>query len=131
MIRVFVNGVFDPFHIGHLNLIRNAKALGDFLVVGVATDERARSRGKDPIMPFYERIEIVRAIRYVDLAVQMREHDRRMDMIRNLKIDLVVCGDDYYGKNLDDNMTGVPIIYLPYTEGVSSTEIKKKIRSEQ
>jgi len=128
MIRVLVNGVFDPLHIGHINLLRNAKALGDFLVVAVPTDERAKSRGKTPIMPYHERAEIVRAIRYVDMVIPIRLHDNRLDMVRNLKIGLVVYGDDYLGKTTDDNITGVPIIYLPYTEGINSTRIREQMK---
>lgn len=124
---VFINGVFDPFHIGHLNLIRNAKVLGDILIVGVAIDERARNRGKTPIIPYEQRAEIVRSIRDVDLVIPMRLNDKHIDMVRNMKIDLVVYGDDYVGKESGDNITGVPTIYFPYTEEISSSRLKEKI----
>jgi glycerol-3-phosphate cytidylyltransferase len=126
-----VCGVFDLFHIGHLNILRNAKALGDFLIVAVSTDERAKIKGCAPIVPFEERIDIVRSIRYVDMAVPIRLCDNRVDMVVKMKIDLVVCGDDYWKKEIEANLTGgTPIFYFPYTMHRTSTSIKETIKEQ-
>jgi glycerol-3-phosphate cytidylyltransferase len=132
MIKVLTNGVFDLFHIGHLNLLRNAKALGDFLIVAVSTDERAQIKGKKPIIPFEERIDIVRSIKYVDMVVPIRPNDNRIDMVVKMGIDLIVYGDDYWRKEIEENVTGgVPVIYLPYTMHRSTTEIRNMIKNEE
>lgn len=123
----YTSGVFDMFHIGHLNILRRAKEKCDFLIVGVSTDECVMSyKNKVPIIPFEERVEIVKAIRYVDDVVPQENMDK-MDAWQKLKFDVMFHGDDWKGTDLYKSIeekfkeVGVEIVYLPHTEGISST----------
>lgn len=123
----YTSGVFDMFHIGHLNILRRAKEKCDFLIVGVSTDECVMSyKKKVPIIPFEERVEIVKAIRYVDDVVPQENMDK-MDAWQKLKFDVMFHGDDWKGTDLYKSIeekfkeVGVEIVYLPHTEGISST----------
>ena len=123
----YTSGVFDMFHIGHLNILRRAKEKCDFLVVGVSTDECVKSyKNKVPIIPFEERVEIVKAIRYVDDVVPQENMDK-MDAWQKLKFNVMFHGDDWKGTDLYKSIeekfkeVGVEIVYLPHTEGISST----------
>lgn len=129
MIIGYTSGVYDLFHIGHLNMLRNAKGMCDHLIVGVTTDELMRSyKQRDCIIPYPERVEIVRAIRYVDAVVPQRSLDK-LDAWKRLKFDRMFVGDDWYEspswKSLETDLdgNGVRIVYFPYTLGVSSTLI--------
>lgn len=137
----YTTGVFDLFHIGHLNLLRNAKALCDKLIVGVTTDELVSYKHKKAIIPFNERCEIVRNIKFVDLVVPQENMDK-YEAWKKLKFDIMFVGDDWYNtKKWNDieaqlKKVGVKIIYFPYTKGTSSTlinnillEQRKKIGS--
>ena len=115
------------FHIGHLNILRNAKNMCDFLIVGVSTDELVQQyKGRTPIIRFNERLEIVKAIRYVDQAVPQLTMDK-MDAWRELRFDALFHGSDWkgsdmYNKIVDDfEKVGVDVVFLPHTSGVSST----------
>lgn len=123
----YTTGVFDMFHIGHLNILRNAKNMCDFLIVGVSTDELVQQyKGRTPIIRFNERLEIVKAIRYVDQAVPQLTMDK-MDAWRELRFDALFHGSDWkgsdmYNKIVDDfEKVGVDVVFLPHTSGVSST----------
>lgn len=124
----YTTGVFDLFHIGHLILLRRAKALCDHLIVGVSTDELVRYKHKSPVIPFEERIEIVQNIKYVDMTVPQVNMDK-MEAWLKLKFDVMFVGDDWYGTEKwtafenEFKEKGVKIIYLPYTKGTSSTLI--------
>lgn len=127
----FTSGVFDLFHIGHLNMLRNASSLCDKLIVGVSTDELVESyKGKSPIIPFAERMELVRSIRYVDAAIAQETMDKFV-LWEKLKYKVMFVGDDWYAsekwKELDLKFkkVGVNIVYFPYTKGTSSTLINK------
>ena len=127
----FTSGVFDLFHIGHLNMLRNASSLCDKLIVGVSTDELVESyKGKSPIIPFVERMELVRSIRYVDAAIAQETMDKFV-LWEKLKYKVMFVGDDWYAsekwKELDLKFkkVGVNIVYFPYTKGTSSTLINK------
>ena len=129
----YTTGVFDLFHIGHLNLIRNAKELCEYLIVGVSTDECAYEyKRKKPIIPFSERFEILKAIRFVDQVVPQTTMNK-MDAWRNLKFNVLFHGDDWKNTALYENYEnefkeiGVQVVYLPHTKGTSSTEVSKKI----
>jgi glycerol-3-phosphate cytidylyltransferase len=113
----YTTGVFDLFHIGHLNILRNAKSMCDKLIVGVSTDELVKEKGKKALVPFSERIEIVRAIKYVDVAIPQTTVDKNKEW-EKLKFDILFVGDDWFGKWKFKNLK---IVYFPYTEGVSST----------
>lgn len=134
----YTSGVYDLFHIGHLNLLKNAKGLCDKLVVGVTTDELVAYKNKKSIIPHNERIEIVRNIKFVDAVVPQNDMDK-FKMWERLKFDIMFVGDDWFEtpkwKELDIKFkdVGVKIIYFPYTKGVSSTLINntlKKLRSK-
>lgn len=128
MVIGYASGVFDLFHIGHVNLLRNAKSLCDRLIVGVTTDQLVSYKNKRPVIPFLERIEIVRACRYVDLAVPQETMDK-VDAHHRYKFDIMMVGDDWYKnerwKVYEDQLSkeGVSIIYFPYTKSTSSTLI--------
>ncbi len=127
MIIGYTSGVYDLFHIGHLNLLRNAKAMCDKLVVGVTTDElMAEYKKHKTIIPFTERCEIVRSIQYVDAVVPQDTMDK-MGAWKRLKFDLVFVGDDWFQTpkwekiEADFKAVGVRVVYFPYTKGISST----------
>ena len=128
----YTSGVFDLFHIGHLNLLRNAKGMCDRLVVGVTVDELVTYKGKKSMIPFEDRAEIVRAVKYVD-AVVPQEDMNKLKMCKKLKADVLFVGDDWYDtpewdkieKELED--IGIEIVYFPYTKGISSTQISKAL----
>ena len=136
MIIGYTTGVFDLFHVGHLNVLRTAKSLCDRLIVGVSADELVfQYKNRYPVIPFAERIEIVRSIVYVDGAIQ-REIRNKYEEWKRLKFDIVFVGDDWYEqKEWQEwerklSKSGVRIIYLPHTKGISSTKIKDKIRGK-
>ena len=117
------------FHIGHLKILQNAKSICDKLIVGVSTDELVyKYKKKNPVIPFSERIEIVRSIKYVD-AVIAQEDLNKIDIWKKVKFDLMVVGDDWYNskkwKKIDDILIkkNVKVMYFPYTKSTSSTKI--------
>ena len=123
----YTTGVFDMFRIGHLNILRNAKSMCDYLIVGVSTDELVQQyKGKTPIIRFEERLEIVKAIKYVDQAVPQLTMDK-MDAWRELKFDALFHGSDWKGSDMYNSIVaefekvGVDVVFLPHTSGVSST----------
>jgi len=131
MILGYTTGVFDLFHIGHLNLLKNARALCDKLVVGVSTDELLwEYKNKKPVIPFEERMEIVRNIRVVNAVIPQQSMDK-FEVWEKTKFDIMFVGDDWYKtekwqiieKKLAD--VGVRIIFFPYTQGTSSTLINQ------
>lgn len=131
MIIGYTAGVFDLFHIGHLNVLRNAKSMCDHLVVGVSTDELVYEyKAKRPIIPFLERVEILQHISYVDTVVAQEDMDK-LKMLRRLKFDVMFVGDDWLDSDKwnkiesEFNEHGVKIIYFPYYKGTSSTKINK------
>lgn len=122
-------GVYDLFHIGHLNLLRNAKGMCDKLIVGVTTDELVSYKNAKSIIPFNERIEIVRNIKYVDVAIPQENMDK-FSVCQKLKVDYLFVGDDWYNTNkwkeYEDQLKkiGTQIVYFPYTKSTSSTIIR-------
>ncbi len=132
MVIGYTTGVFDLFHIGHLNLLRNAKSLCDKLIVGVSIDELVKYKNKKPVIKFEERIEIVRSCKYVDLAVPQDSMDK-IDALNRYKFNLMFVGDDWYKTkkwssiDQDFESRGVRIVYLPYTQSTSSTLINETL----
>lgn len=132
MVIGYTAGVYDLFHIGHLNLLRKAKAQCDKLIVGVTTDELVSYKHKSAVIPFEERIEIVRAIRYVDEAVAQTSMDK-MEAWERLKFNVMFVGDDWKNTPKWDAFekqfaeVGVKIVYFPYTKGTSSTLINETL----
>ena len=133
MIIGYTSGVYDLFHIGHLNVLKNAKSMCDKLVVGVTTDELALYKNKIPIIPYEERAEIVRSIRYVDAVVPQENMDK-LTMCKKLKANVMFVGDDWYdtekwnGFEAEFQKAGIQIVYFPYTKGTSSTILREKIQ---
>ena len=132
MIIGYTAGVFDLFHIGHLTLLKNAKALCDKLIVGVTVDELVLYKGKHAMIPFSDRIEIIRNIKCVDAAVPQYDMDQ-LTMCKKLGASILFVGDDWYGTEKwkayekDFAEAGIKIIYFPYTHGVSSTKITEAL----
>lgn len=128
----YTSGVYDLFHIGHLNLIKNAKGLCDKLIVGVTSDELVAYKNKKSVIPHQERMEIVRNIQFVDAVVPQNDMDK-FKMWQRLKFDVMFVGDDWFEsekwQDLDEKFkeVGVKIIYFPYTKGTSSTLINKTL----
>ena len=124
----YTSGVFDLFHIGHLNLLKSAKGMCDKLVVGVTTDDLSLYKGKKPLIPFEDRIEIIRAIRYVDAVVPQETMDKAV-MCKKLKATILFVGDDRYNtskwNDIERELAEIDtqVVYFPYTKGVSSTII--------
>ncbi len=138
MITGYTSGVYDLFHIGHLNILRNAKSMCDKLIVGVTVDELVTYKHKRAVIPFEERIEIVRSCKYVDIALPQDDIDK-LKMWEKIKFDILFVGDDWYqDKNwvLFENelkKVGSKVVYFPYTKNTSSTMINEtleKLRKE-
>lgn len=134
MIIGYTTGVYDLFHIGHLTLLKNAKGLCDKLIVGVTVDELVTYKGKHAMIPFSDRIEIVRSCKYVDAAVPQYDMDK-LTMCKKFGATMLFVGDDWYGTEKwqayekEFNLAGIKIIYFPYTEGISSTQITKALNA--
>lgn len=132
MVIGYTTGVYDLFHVGHLNLLKNAKGLCDKLIVGVTVDELVLYKGKKAMIPFEDRIEIVRSCRYVDAAVPQYDMDK-LSACKKLGASILFVGDDWYGtdkwKQYEEDFAreGIKIIYFPYTKGVSSTKITQAL----
>lgn len=131
----YTTGVYDMFHIGHLNLLRRAKEQCDYLIVGISTDELCyKSKNKYPIIPFEERCAIVESIKYVDAVVPQIDKNK-FAAWEKYKFDVMFVGDDWKGKPLFQeaekklNSVGVDVIYFPYTKSISSTMLREKIAS--
>jgi glycerol-3-phosphate cytidylyltransferase len=120
---VLTYGTFDLFHIGHLSLLQRLRRLGDTLIVGVTTDEFNARRGKVSCIPFSERIQIVESIRYVDQAIAMECADQKADDIQRYKVNILGMGSDWVGQ-LDALRSLCEVVYLPRTEGISSSRIR-------
>ena len=127
MKKVITYGTFDLFHIGHLNILKRAKELGDYLVVAVCTDEFNSIKGKKCIIPDYERMAIVEAIKYVDEVIPEKSWDQKINDVIKHEIDIFVMGDDWKGK-FDFLKEYCEVVYLPRTPYISSTEIKNKMK---
>lgn len=131
----YTTGVYDMFHIGHLNLLKNAKGMCDKLVVGVTVDELVSYKGKQATVPFEDRIEIVRSCRYVDVAVPQYDMDK-LTACKKLGATVLFVGDDWYAtekwekyeKEFAEN--GIKIVYFPYTKGISSTKLQHIIEAK-
>ena len=131
-IRVFTSGSFDLFHIGHLNILERSAALGDELIVGVSTDELIQHyKGMPPIIPFEQRFRIISSLKCVTKAVKQVKLTEVAQLQRE-DIDIVTIGDDWENKYLEGlewmkKQPGKKVVYFPYTPGVSTTSIKKRI----
>ena len=136
----YTTGVYDLFHIGHLNILKRAKEQCDFLIVGVSTDDVVREyKHKTPIIPYEERVAIVEAIRYVDKVVPQTSMDK-YSAWEEYHFDAIFHGDDWKGSNMYNEIeeklkeVGCDMVFLPHTEGTSSTiitDILHKLREDK
>lgn len=129
----YTTGVFDMFHIGHLNILKKAKEQCEYLIVGVSTDENVISyKHKKPVIPFEQRIAIVEAIKYVDEVVPQENMDK-FDAWKRLHFDAIFHGNDWKGSQMYDDLekqlsaVGCDMVFLPHTEGISSTMLKPEV----
>lgn len=126
MKKVITYGTFDLLHWGHINLLKRAKALGDYLVVAISTDEFNKLKNKKAYHSFENRKMILEAIRYVDEVIPENTWEQKKEDIIREKIDIFVMGDDWEGK-FDDLKDYCEVVYLPRTIGISTSQIKKDL----
>lgn len=129
----YTTGVFDMFHIGHLNILKNAKSQCERLIVGVSTDELVQSyKGKTPVIPFEQRVEIVKAIKYVDEVVPQTTMDKYTAW-KSLQFNALFHGSDWKNSDMYNEIirkfesVGVDVVFLPHTDGISSTMLSEKL----
>lgn len=129
----YTTGVYDMFHIGHLNIIKRAKEQCEYLIVGVSTDELVESyKKKTPVICFEDRYAILESIKYVDKVVPQITMDK-MEAYKNLKFDALFHGNDWQGSDMYNKIVaefsdvGVDVVFLPHTEGISSTLLKERL----
>jgi glycerol-3-phosphate cytidylyltransferase len=131
----YTTGVFDMFHIGHLNILRKAKAQCNHLIVGVTLDEVVQQyKDKTPVIPFEERMQIVGAIKYVDEVVPQVSMDK-MEAWKRLHFDVMFHGNDWQGSTMYDKIVydfksvGVDVVFLPHTDGISSSKLTEFVKN--
>jgi glycerol-3-phosphate cytidylyltransferase len=128
MKKVITYGTFDLLHYGHINLLRRAKELGDYLIVGLSTDEfNWDEKQKKCYFPYEKRKALLEAIRYVDLVIPETNWNQKVSDVHEFKVDKFVMGDDWKGKFDYLSDEGVEVIYLPRTKEISTTQIKKDL----
>jgi glycerol-3-phosphate cytidylyltransferase len=128
MRRVITYGTFDLFHFGHLEILRRAKENGDFLIVAVSTDEfNWNEKKKKCVYPYSHRAAIVDAIQYVDCVIPETCWEQKVDDVIRLQADVFVMGTDWEGK-FDFLKEHCEVVYLPRTDGISSTEVKENVK---
>jgi glycerol-3-phosphate cytidylyltransferase len=133
MIIGYTSGVFDLFHIGHLNILKEAHSFCDYLIVGVTTDELTKKiKNKLPLIPYKERIEIVRSCKYTDKAVK-KNKIKILEAWQKYQFDIMIKGDDWKGTPKGEALKkelkkiGVQLVYFPYTNCISSTKLTKAL----
>lgn len=128
MRTVITYGTFDLLHVGHIRILRRLRALGDRLVVGVSTDEFNGIKGKRSVFPFAHRVEILEACRYVDDVFAEENWDQKPSDIKRYKASIFAMGSDWTDK-FDDLRSYCEVVYLPRTEGISTTDLRAGIAS--
>ena len=130
----YTTGVFDLFHVGHLEILRKAKENCDYLIVGVSTDELVQEyKNKRPIITFDQRIEIIKSIKYVDEVVVQKDRDK-LSALHKIGFNIMFVGDDWKGSKLFSELEckfqkyGVKIFYFPYTKNISSTSLRSTLK---
>jgi len=126
MKKVITYGTYDLLHYGHINLLKRAKSLGDYLIVAISTNEFNEIKGKKCYFSFEERKQLVESIRYVDLVIREDSWEQKIDDIIEFKIDTFVMGDDWKGK-FDYLKDYCQVVYLPRTPEISTTKIKEDL----
>lgn len=126
MRTVITYGTFDLFHIGHVNLLKRARELGDRLIVAVSSDEFNQVKGKTTLVPYVHRAEVVASCRYVDKVIAEHNWTQKTGDIKRENVDILVMGHDWQGK-FDELKDHCDVVYLPRTEGISSTSLKNAL----
>ena len=128
MKKVITYGTFDLLHYGHINLLRRAKSLGDYLIVGLSTDEfNNKEKNKECYFDYENRKLLLDAVRYVDCVIPENNWEQKISDIQKYNIDVFVIGDDWKGKFDYLKEFGVEVVYLPRTKEISTTKIKKDL----
>lgn len=131
MKTIITYGTFDLFHVGHLNLLRRAKELGDYLIVAVSSDRfNWEEKQKKCEIPDKDRMAIVEAIKYVDKVIPEDSWEQKIEDVKKYNVDVFVMGDDWKGK-FDFLKDYCEVVYLPRTEGISSTQLKEDLKSKK
>ena len=128
MKRILTYGTFDLLHYGHIRLLRRAKALGDYLIVAVSTDEFNAIKNKKSYHNYETRKKMLEAIRYVDLVIPENDWEQKEDDVKNYHIDTVVMGSDWEGNEKFEQLKEYcEVVYLQRTKGVSTSKIKREL----
>ncbi|MCX6781636.1 MAG: glycerol-3-phosphate cytidylyltransferase [Candidatus Magasanikbacteria bacterium] len=123
---VITYGTYDLLHVGHINLLKRARDLGDYLIVGLSTDEFNRMKNKDCFLPYVQRKAVLETIRYVDEVIPEENWEQKVADIKNKKIDIFVMGNDWEGK-FDELKKCCEVVYLERTPDISTTCLKENI----
>ena len=124
---IITYGTFDMFHIGHLELLKRLKGLGDKLIVAVSTDEFNDVKGKKTIIPYVQRASIVEAIKYVDMVIPENDWEQKIEDVKSHNVDIFAMGNDWEGK-FDFLKKQCEVVYLERTDGISSTDLKDTLQ---
>ena len=132
MKRVLTYGTFDLLHYGHIRLLKRAKALGDYLIVALSTDEFNESKGKKAYHDYETRKKMLEAIRYVDLVIPENSWEQKINDVKEYKADIVVMGSDWANSDKFEYLKDYcEVVYLDRTEGISTTKIKKDLNLQE
>ncbi len=126
MKTVITYGTFDILHIGHINILKRAKALGDKLIVAISSDEFNAGKHKSSLLNYKNRKAVLESIRYVDMVIPETNWEQKVTDVEKYNIDIFVMGDDWEGK-FDFLKKQCEVVYLPRTEGISTTQIKEEL----
>ncbi len=132
MKRILTYGTFDLLHYGHIRLLKRAKALGDYLIVALSTDEFNAIKGKKAYHNYETRKLMLEAIRYVDLVIPEENWEQKINDVKEYKADVVVMGSDWAGSDRFNYLTDYcEVVYLDRTEGISTTKIKEELKLQE
>ena len=132
MKRILTYGTFDLLHYGHINLLKRANALGDYLIVGMSTDEFNAIKNKTAYHSYETRKKMLEAIRYVDLVIPENNWEQKVNDIQKYEVDVLVMGDDWAGSDKFNYLQDYcEVMFLPRTAGVSTTKIKRELHLQE
>lgn len=132
MKRILTYGTFDLLHYGHIRLLKRAKALGDYLIVAVSTEEFNELKGKKTYHNYETRKKMLEAIRYVDLVIPEENWEQKINDVREFHVDTVVMGSDWAGSDKFEYLNDYcEVVYLDRTEGISTTKIKQDLKLQE
>lgn len=132
MKRILTYGTYDLLHYGHIRLLQRARALGDYLIVALSTDEFNELKGKKAYHNYETRKKMLEAIRYVDLVIPEQNWEQKISDVKKYEVDIVVMGSDWAGSDRFDYLQDYcEVVYLDRTEGISTTKIKKDLKLQE